>query len=478
MSIAIGLLDLPIELISEIAEYAPRNDLLTLCTVSRVVGELATRVLYRDIDLSTPNTTVRCCRTLVTNGVAARSVHFISIYLEDWECMTPNPTLFPAFFRLVRNALGRLKQVTRCLLRTVDTLGLDTILSISHFPHLLCFRTGQIDHSTLVPFLQRHPSLEELHVLSLVQGTLSDISAAPPASLNLPRLKWLAGTFPLIRLIRTETSICELTILRGTDDRDFDSLLSFIEHCTTHLQSLRVVSSFWDGETIYAIAKHLPDLNFICFVHPPHVDFATHDFVRCVGEVMPRFTSLISLTLPGVTSLYSPTIPQSVLDTEYKTVLDWTGRCSTLEVCSFPSCVKWTRIHNKIWIPSSELAIIAATGKRWLLEKVLLKHPAFVDFPKELRDPTLVLNGGTVATATKSMVAHLARTILDLQNDMQENPDHYQVDDTDEEDSEESEEEYTDDDEEEDSDEEDDNQDEDGDKDEDDNGALDGGGES
>ncbi|KII94854.1 hypothetical protein PLICRDRAFT_194533 [Plicaturopsis crispa FD-325 SS-3] len=185
-----GLLDLPIELISEVAEYAPRNDLLTLCTVSRVVGELATRVLYRDIDLSTPKTTIRCCRTLVTNVVAARSVHAISILLEDWESMNPGATLLSAFFRLVQKALGRLIRVTRFLLNVRDARGHD-ILSVSHFPHLLFFEARcMIKHSTLVPFLQRHSGLETLRVLTPVVHT-PDASAY----LNLPRLKLLAGNF-------------------------------------------------------------------------------------------------------------------------------------------------------------------------------------------------------------------------------------------------------------------------------------------
>jgi len=72
---------LPIELLSEIADYLPPNEIPQLATTSRQFHGVATRLLYQKISLVNDSTLNACINTLAFNQFAAGHVRSLEIFI-------------------------------------------------------------------------------------------------------------------------------------------------------------------------------------------------------------------------------------------------------------------------------------------------------------------------------------------------------------------------------------------------------------
>jgi hypothetical protein len=72
------LLDLAVEILFAIAVHANRSDQIALSRVNGVFHSVATKVLYREIHLTSFKPMVSCCRTLAQVSEAALSVRTLN----------------------------------------------------------------------------------------------------------------------------------------------------------------------------------------------------------------------------------------------------------------------------------------------------------------------------------------------------------------------------------------------------------------
>lgn len=72
--------DLPDELLDEIAQLLPKGTLFSLCTVSNRFQPRATRWLYRSLALAGNGETIKICKVLVSNKLAAISVRKVLLW--------------------------------------------------------------------------------------------------------------------------------------------------------------------------------------------------------------------------------------------------------------------------------------------------------------------------------------------------------------------------------------------------------------
>jgi hypothetical protein len=87
----ISLLQLPTELLHEIAYFSEFAELVACCRVSKRLNSVLTVFLYRAIQLVEPLETVLCSKTLNSNVVAASMVKGFTIDLIDW-CVPADDT--------------------------------------------------------------------------------------------------------------------------------------------------------------------------------------------------------------------------------------------------------------------------------------------------------------------------------------------------------------------------------------------------
>ncbi|KAJ7121129.1 hypothetical protein C8R44DRAFT_787380 [Mycena epipterygia] len=107
------------EILFEIASNARPPEQLSLMTVSRMFNAVATKFLYRYIELTSFKRTHRCCTTLANNSEAALAVRRLSLDLlghsmmkSDWD-----PAIFAPFFRMVNAALVKTTRLRSLILR-------------------------------------------------------------------------------------------------------------------------------------------------------------------------------------------------------------------------------------------------------------------------------------------------------------------------------------------------------------------------
>jgi hypothetical protein len=72
--------DLPEELLDEVALLLPKGTLCSLCTVSTLFQPRATRWLYRHLGLAGDVDTIKICKAIISNPLAAISVRRILLW--------------------------------------------------------------------------------------------------------------------------------------------------------------------------------------------------------------------------------------------------------------------------------------------------------------------------------------------------------------------------------------------------------------
>jgi hypothetical protein len=84
MTTTVRLDNLAPEILDHIISWTHHADKAALCSVSKLLGSIATRALYRVINLQfAAGKTVLLCRTLVSNASAALAVR--ELHLTSWN---------------------------------------------------------------------------------------------------------------------------------------------------------------------------------------------------------------------------------------------------------------------------------------------------------------------------------------------------------------------------------------------------------
>jgi hypothetical protein len=74
-----SLLCLPTECIDEVARHLSQKPLLALCLASKRLNAISTRLIYRKLIFESPSKTILCCRTLISNDLAAQAVRELQV---------------------------------------------------------------------------------------------------------------------------------------------------------------------------------------------------------------------------------------------------------------------------------------------------------------------------------------------------------------------------------------------------------------
>ncbi|KAF9002413.1 hypothetical protein BDQ17DRAFT_529032 [Cyathus striatus] len=245
-----SLPNLPQEIIAEIVTYLPTSSRLSLCLTKKVFKDACVRAIYRHIYLSGWRKIVLCCRSLVGNERAARSVRSISFDVAHFrQCL-----LLRAFQTLYHTALS-------CISPTVTSLeilsGTPLLSPCRHtFPALKTFTTTLVLCPLLTSFLSRHPTLTDL---ILFNNFLS-----PPLSLPiLPNLKSFVGLADVALLLLPSSPIQHAGIAwaHAGQRTKCEQLMRIMKS---------VVSLIWfstrlDAELVECLATYLGGLECLCF---------------------------------------------------------------------------------------------------------------------------------------------------------------------------------------------------------------------
>ncbi|KAG2145791.1 hypothetical protein DEU56DRAFT_181933 [Suillus clintonianus] len=347
--------DLPDELLDEIACLLPKGTLFSLCTVSNRFRPRAARWLYRCLALAGNGETIKICKVLISNKLAAISVRKVLLWpgiAFSRPSLTGGPfyLYLSAFYNLLSRALSRATNVESIRLM-FPYCGASLSLDACTFPNLRSFATT-MEPRTLASFVKRHPQLQELHISpsDLRSIPLSEFSGICLSSLNsvcLPE--------PLLFIISPEAPI--QSVLSPEIEDDNEEIPNYIRHLSryrTTLSDLHLCRPHWNGEILMRVATSLPKIRAFTFTRmiPGLRHHSNAAFLEACEAALPFFSSLSHLRievarhqeLPGFASL-------SDYRCDFKMVQIWGNKCPTLDVCLFPSGTAWHRIEDNAWMP-------------------------------------------------------------------------------------------------------------------------------
>ncbi|KAG1760697.1 hypothetical protein EDD22DRAFT_899768 [Suillus occidentalis] len=347
--------DLPDELLDEIAQLLPKGTLFSLCTVSNRFQPRATRWLYRSLALAGNGETIKICKVLVSNKLAAISVRKVLLWpglAFSRLSLTGGPfyLYLSAFYKLLSRALSCATNVENIRLM-FPYCGASLSLDACVFPNLQSFATTMEPH-TLASFVRRHPQLQELHISpsDLRSIPLSEFSGISLSSLNsvcLPEslLFMISPDAPLQSVLSPEIE---------DDNEDIPNFIRHLSQYYTTLSELHLCRPHWNAEVLMHVATLLPNIKSFTFTRMilgrrHHSNLA---FFEACETALPFFSSLSQLRIEVARSRELSGFT-SVCDyrCDFKMVQIWGDKCPTLSICAFPSGTAWHRIEDNVWMP-------------------------------------------------------------------------------------------------------------------------------
>ncbi|KAF8890089.1 hypothetical protein BD779DRAFT_1671453 [Infundibulicybe gibba] len=368
----------PTELLDEIAQLSEPPELLALCQTSRQFNFIATRLLYRTLNLDSPVKAVQCCRTISRRPLAAKAVRHLGLdFPEDRLCHS--------FFKLVAAAIARSEHLFRLDISTALPL-VDCLLTLpDSLPNLqeCCLPFC----SNLIPFLRRHRTLK---ILVIQPPGIGDMAQALHP-VYLPNLCSFIGPSILARYLIPQSNTQMLTIFWKPNTCSIEETMMALAESNKKVVVLDNLVRGWDEDVLNAVAAHLPDLQTLRI---RNISLAFRrdgfHFLTVVGMVLKSFTSLVSISISSMFISYNCT--HSDLDQEFDIVNGWGQQLSTLSTCTLPSGTKWLRVHKNAWFPKCEGDNLKVKSD-WLVRALLSLR-----FPLEL-----YMTGACDATARELM---------------------------------------------------------------------------
>ncbi|KII94855.1 hypothetical protein PLICRDRAFT_693173 [Plicaturopsis crispa FD-325 SS-3] len=382
------LSDLPIELLDEIINHAyssRRNDVIACCRTSTAFRHVATRRLYRNITLVGPSTIMACCKTLIANPTAAQSVRSFNVQASriPFVFYLRRPTVFPAFYRVLRAALTCLENLLELDLHCHDPHGI-SLPSGPCMPRLVRFDTDHNHAAAVAAFLERHPSLQQIALCSL-----DHCETALFESVRLPSLHTFQGVVQHVPLVLPGAPLRSLSITFLPMDEDHEGIVRNLAQYAPHLDTLQVAVAASGSSDILvrAIATHFPNIQSLTLGMLPSI-YPTNssNITVSIRDNLSQFKKLQSIFLPCM-EYFTFTLGPS-LDSDFETVCELGNLCPTIRTCLLPSNVLWIHVRDAIWYPGQH-----SSGRQWLRRKMAAHHPAFEGVGKVVDG---VLNAGLV----------------------------------------------------------------------------------
>ncbi|KZP20180.1 hypothetical protein FIBSPDRAFT_544396 [Athelia psychrophila] len=301
---------LPEEVLDDIAHNASPADQASLSRTSRLLNEVATRCLYRNITAHTPHQIVRCCETLVRNVSASAAVRALHI-----KCWQTSKTL-PAYYMLISRALKQTRHLqTFTLSHTLDRQKSLLLLVDVFLPNLRDLTITATKTSYIAKFLHQHPKIDRLAVFG---------EMAHDCDLLMPALYSFTGHHSLIRVLaHSSPNFTDLHIYwYGATNEDYEYSLRPL--ACSPVKYVSCSEFAWSSQFFDALTRHIPHL----------------DTIRLTWDTAPTESQLklIDMALPALNSLYSLDIRPSRLAANvdpaivqgFETVTAWGNACASL----------------------------------------------------------------------------------------------------------------------------------------------------
>ncbi|KAJ7092105.1 hypothetical protein C8R43DRAFT_1049912 [Mycena crocata] len=250
------LSSMPAEILREIASSVDAaKDTSALCTVSRLFNAVTVPVLYRNLDLGTVESTLRCFETLIrhpTRHGYVRSVR-IEILASDERDYIPTDLIFP-----LESVLRTLRHLEHLYLRIPDFddrfLVIFATLALPNLHTFSIIHPGSFS-PLLSSFLNRHPHLTHLDLLRPFirppkhhNPNCKRHRKKPPIVLPLlhfPRLRAFRGcSVYAAALVVAGRTLARVELWGAPKDTDLDALFVALGDCAARRFALTVL---WDG---------------------------------------------------------------------------------------------------------------------------------------------------------------------------------------------------------------------------------------
>ncbi|KII94851.1 hypothetical protein PLICRDRAFT_47859 [Plicaturopsis crispa FD-325 SS-3] len=401
---------LPLELIDEIVSHASKEDTLACCRVCRTLQAIATRRIYRFVRLETPARIVKGCRAIIANPAAANAVRALTLFSSFDDMGEFNVFWFlPAFHRLIRRALSRIKHVEELSLLFSDKNKLCGVTTCD-FPRLVHFHTTQPFDSHFASFFARHPQLRSLHL-----STPHFLDPLEPSSLRLPCLDSFSGPSYLIPVIMPPDAppLRDLAIFWSPTEDDSDTTLRLLQPCTK-LESFHIICRRLTVDILTSISQNLPTITSLGLQtsNSFYVAIDAEEFPNAISTILPRFSRLKQLSFMAMLMEHRK-IGIRHLDADFYTVVAWGRACPTLLHCTLPSSVMWVRIRGTVWLPRLSDTVLS---ERWLRRCIGNSYSEMDEFEEVMADVLGVVIPGTVMTDVRDTASAQESLAADDEN--------------------------------------------------------------
>ncbi|KZP29039.1 hypothetical protein FIBSPDRAFT_1039056 [Athelia psychrophila] len=355
---------LPVETLEAILEHTTKNEQLALCTSSKLLHDLAIRILYRDLRFTRSSQLVQCFRVLKYKQGHALAVMTLNIAtVSDTQHLR-------AYFRLIKDVLARLSRLKRLDLQQSDRHSERRydILDTCVFPRLHTLIFDHMDGLYAAKFLGRHPNIATLSISSM----RDEHPARDFRYIQLPNLRaYISRTRILPSWLSRSTSLEHLALFYDYQHPKTEKTFEALSH--THAKRLDLILAGWNLECCGVLSRTLPTLKAIGIQNMGgNQTVKISHFIENFSASLPTFNRLEEFTLADSASVSTP-LTFSVLDREHELVQEWYCMCPELKMCEFGAGVTWTlesRLHRFAWVPVPAAGDVASTllVDQWQLE--------------------------------------------------------------------------------------------------------------
>ncbi|KAJ7466196.1 hypothetical protein B0H11DRAFT_2048810 [Mycena galericulata] len=247
---------LPNEVLSEVMQYASRQDLVVLCQTSRLISGLATPLLYRSIAFSTSLDLRRILFSMKGNPdrTGARRNHVRQVSIPE------NGSYFPPNSR---------KELALLLPSFLHLNSLEILSSRAQFPELLrdgvlpnlttfgCFVCPTLS-SLLSTFLNRHPTINQLDLYQSDDGLVPHLDPV-----QLPNLKFFSMPGSLVpAIVHDNKNVEVMGIIWYVDEPGVGTTLAALGKMGSAKGFALDAYSGWNHQPSFigAVAENMPEI--------------------------------------------------------------------------------------------------------------------------------------------------------------------------------------------------------------------------
>ncbi|KAH6909787.1 hypothetical protein BKA70DRAFT_1274793 [Coprinopsis sp. MPI-PUGE-AT-0042] len=368
---------LPIEVLSEIADYLPTSDIPHLAVTSRPFNGIATRLLYRQLALRGFETVRKCFETLAFNEGVARCVKelYISIPALGYTITPVLGRTFRAGFKNLESSLVRLS------LSTGD-LPVVALLKRLHFPHLTELLTMEILNGDLAHFLESHPGLEVLAVgcgVSLPTRRRSSKASTRAPSIHMPELQAFRGSCEALPILIPNSKVDMVEVLCGCRPVHLreDSLIETLCSSSLPVRKLAFIG-FPYSSAIFDLVKGLTHLTALAFTSVSRESWAPGGAIsEGLSQILPHLPTLYRLDIVEPNSVSVNAAYQRLVE-DYTRITRLASLRESLCIVSTHSRLQWGRLkQHGSWLP---LLTDVSALRWWFMQTGMLTPLQFAAF--------------------------------------------------------------------------------------------------